>query len=294
MLGSIAAAQRRLAYALVAPATALIVVIYVLPIISVLFVSFTDYTLLSDAFGFVGFDNYVRMFKDKALLNALKNTFVYAAIFLPLTFTLGLLAALGVQAMQRSRSLLETIYFMPVASTLAAMSFVWAGLLDSQQGIVNGVLNAVGIPGINWFGSPDWVLVSLGLISVWSTVGFNMVLFLAGLSTIPQSIYDASAVDGADNPIDRFLTVTWPMLAPTTMFVVVTNSIGAFKLFDNVALLTQGGPARSSEVFLYLTYQEGFQAFDMGYASALSLLFLGIIFAFAAIQAFTADRHIQY
>lgn len=294
MLGSLAAAQRRLAYALVAPATLLIAIIYILPILAVFVVSFSDYTLISDAFNFVGFDNYTRMVKDKALLNAVENTFVYAAIFLPLTFTLGLLAALGVQSMRRSRSLLETLYFMPVASTLAAMSFVWAGLLDSQQGIVNGVLNAIGLGGVNWFGSPDWVLVSLGLISVWSTVGFNMVLFLAGLSTIPQNIYDASAMDGADHPVDRFFTVTWPMLAPTTMFVVVTNSIAAFKLFDNVALLTQGGPARASEVFLYLTYQEGFQAFDMGYAAALSLLFLAIIFVFAVVQAFAADRNIQY
>jgi len=147
---------------------------------------------------------------------------------------------------------------------------------------------------VNWFGREEVVLYSLAIISLWSIIGFNMVLFLAGLTSIPQNLYEAAAMDGADHPIDKFFRVTWPMLGPTAMFVAVTSSITAFKLFDTVAILTQGGPDRASEVFLYLAFLEGFEYFNMGYSAALSLFFLGIIFLFALIQALFTDRNVHY
>jgi multiple sugar transport system permease protein len=120
-----------------------------------------------------------------------------------------------------------------------------------------------------------------------------MVLFLAGLTAIPKNLYDAAAIDGADHPVDRFLRVTWPMLAPTSVFVAVITSITAFKLFDTVAVLTKGGPGRASEVFLYLTFLEGFEYFNMGYAAALSVFFLVVIFLFALIQTLLSDRRVD-
>lgn len=287
-------AQMRLAYTLVTPATLLIVLIYVIPITIVFGMSLTDYSLVSNYYEFVGLDNYSRMLEDEPFRNAVWNTFVYAAFLMPLAFGLGLIIAIAIQDRKQFRSVLEVIYFLPVTATLTAMALVWAALMDSRQGVLNGTLELVGIPGLNWLGSETLVLISLAIISLWALIGFNMILFLAGLIAIPKSLYDAAAIDGADGAIDKFLKVTWPMLGPTAMFVAVTNSITAFKIFDTVAVLTQGGPHRASEVYLYLAYLEGFEYFNMGYSAALSLLFLAIVFVFALFQALLIDRKVHY
>jgi len=289
-----AASQGRLAYMLVAPATLLILLIYILPIITVLVMSFTDYTLVSDYFEFIGFENYAKMFTDSAFLNALENTVIYAVIFLPAAFIIPLVLALMIQKRKQFRSILEVLYFLPVTSTLAAMSLVWGALMDGNQGALNELLSSFGAGPVNWLGSEGVVLISLALVAIWSVIGFNMVLFLAGLTTIPTRLYEAAAMDGADHPLDRFFRVTWPMLGPTALFVAVISSINAFKLFDTVAILTQGGPDHASEVYLYLAYLEGFEYFNMGYAAALSLFFLLIIFVFALIQTMFADNKVQY
>ncbi|SEQ91055.1 carbohydrate ABC transporter permease [Thalassovita taeanensis] len=287
-------AQARLAYLLVLPATLLILLIYILPIVTVFGISFTDYSLVSDYYEFVGLQNYAQMLEDEAFGNALRNTLIYAGLFLPGAFIISLILAIAIQERKKFRSILEVLYFLPVTSTLAAMALVWAALMDSNQGVINLWAAALGAGPFNWLGSENLVLVSMALISLWSVIGFNMVLFLAGLTAIPVNLYEAAAIDGADHPVDKFLRVTWPMLGPTSMFVAVTSSITAFKLFDTVAILTQGGPDRSSEVFLYLTFLEGFEYFNMGYSAALSLVFLGIIFVFALIQALFVDRNVQY
>ncbi|XDA98901.1 sugar ABC transporter permease [Sulfitobacter sp. LCG007] len=282
--------QRRLALVLIAPAVLLILMIYVIPMVLVLLASFTDYSLVSNGYDWIGLDNYLRMLEDEQFGNALRNTVVYALVFLPGAFFIPLFLAIAIQSQKRFRSAFEIVYFMPVTSTLTAMALVWSALMDSRQGILNNVLTAAGLPPINFLGSPDVVLYSLAGISLWSIIGFNMVLFLAGLTAIPSRLYDAADIDGASHPVDRFLSVTWPMLAPTSLFVAVTSSITAFKLFDVVAILTQGKPAHASEVFLYLTFLEGFEYFNMGYSAALSVVFLGVIFLFALVQTLLADR----
>jgi multiple sugar transport system permease protein len=292
-LVTLARRRERLAYALVAPASLLILLIYIGPILAVIFASLTDYTLIRDGFSFVGGENYTRMFADETFGNALKNTVIYAAYFLPGAFFGGLFLALAIQSRKRFHSVLEVVFFLPVTSTLVAMALVWAALMDSRQGVINNTLKAVGFEPINFLGDPNVVLPALAAISLWSIVGFNMVLFLAGLTAIPKNLYDAAAIDGADHPIDRFFRVTWPMLAPTSVFVAVITSITAFKLFDTVAVLTKGGPGRASEVFLYLTFLEGFEYFNMGYAAALSVFFLVVIFLFALIQTLLSDRRVD-
>lgn len=291
---TLASGQQRLAYLLAAPATLLILVIYLAPIILVLVFSFTDFTLVRDGMSFVGLENYRHMATDENFSNAFRNTMIYAALFLPAAFVIPLILAILIQDRQRFRSVLEVLFFLPVTSTLAAMSLVWAALMDSKQGVINMALKSLGFDAINFLGDPNIVLFSLAIISVWSIIGFNMVLFLAGLAAIPPSLYDAAAVDGADAPLDRFFRVTWPMLGPTATFVAVTSSITAFKLFDTVALLTQGGPDQASEVYLYLAFKEGFEYFNLGYGAALSFAFLLIVFLFSLLQARLADRRARY
>ena len=141
---------------------------------------------------------------------------------------------------------------------------------------------------------PAYVLPTLAAIGIWQLVGFNMVLFLAGLSAIPRDLYEAAEIDGCRSGIDRFLTITWPLLGPTTMFVIVTTSITAFKVFDPVAVMTRGGPMGASEVLLYAIYLEGYQYFHMGYAAALTLIFLAFVLLFSILQTFLLERRVHY
>ena len=283
--------QVRLAYLLSAPAMVLILLIYVLPILAVFVISFTDYSLVYDGFNFVGLENYRQMMTDEHFATALRNTLIYAAIFIPCAFVIPLVLAIMIQAQKRFRSILEVLYFLPVTSTLTAMTLVWAALLDGNQGAINNTLVSLGLDRVNWLGDGNVVLISIALVSVWGIIGFNMVLFLAGLTAIPRNLYEAAAIDGADHPLDRFFRVTWPALAPTALFVSVNTLVTAFKLFDTVAVLTHGGPDRASEVYLYLAYLEGFENFNMSYASALSLVFLAALFAVAWLQTrFSANQ----
>jgi len=291
-----AAARRRRIAALgalfAAPAAVLIVAILVVPVCMLLALSFTDYEIGAIAIRWVGTANFERAITDPVFRRAIANTLLYVAIVLPGGVALGLLFALLIHARTRTRGFYEVVYFLPVTTTLIAMAAVWQFLLHPRLGPVNAALKALGFSEQAFISDPKLLLPTLAAIGLWQVVGFNMVLFLAGLSAIPRDLYDAAAVDGAGGAVDRFLTVTWPMLAPTTLFVAVTTSITAFKVFDTVAALTQG--KYGSEVLLYVIYLEGFQYFKMGYAAALTVVFLAFMLAFSLVQAFQLDRRVHY
>jgi multiple sugar transport system permease protein len=291
-----AAARRRRIAALGAlfalPAAILLLAILVVPVVLLLLLSFTDYEIGAVAIRWVGTANFERALADPVFRRAITNTLLYVAIVLPGGLALGLLFALLIHARTRTRGFYEVVYFLPVTTTLIAMAAVWQFLLHPRLGPVNAALKALGFNEQAFISDPQLLLPTLAAIGLWQVIGFNMVLFLAGLSAIPRDLYDAAAVDGAGGPIDRFLTVTWPMLAPTTLFVAVTTSITAFKVFDTVAALTQG--KYGSEVLLYAIYLEGFQYFKMGYAAALTVVFLAFMLAFSLFQAFQLDRRVHY
>ena len=225
---------------------------------------------------------------------ALGNTILYVAIVVPASVAIGLALATLVHRRRRSRRIYEIVFFLPVTSTMVAMAVVWQYLLHGRIGPVNAVLSTLGLSRIDFLTDPDIALYTLVGIGVWQLAGFTMVLFLAGLTAIPQDIYEAAALDGADSGFDRFWRFTWPLLAPTTIFVVITTSITAFQVFDTVAVLTQGGPMRSTQVLLYKIYQEGFQYFEIGLASALITVFLLFVLAFSLGQFWLVERRIQY
>lgn len=287
-------ALQRSAYLFVLPATALIILLIVIPVITVLYLSVTDYTLTSPDMSFVGLSNYLSIIAEHETRTALINTVIYAAIVVPSSVCLGLILAMLVHRRGRSRRFYELVFFLPVTSTMVAMAIVWQYLLHGRIGPINAILGLVGMPPIDFLTDPTIALYALAGIGIWQLAGFTMVLFLAGLTAIPKELYEAAALDGADAGADRFLTVTWPLLAPTTLFVVITTSITAFQVFDTVAVLTQGGPMQSTQVLLYKTYQEAFQYFEIGFASALTVIFLLIILAFSALQFFVADKRIHY
>lgn len=276
----------------IAPALILLLAIYIVPIIVLAGFSVTDYQLGAMSTRFVGIANFVKAFHDPVFLRSLKNTVIYALIVIPFGVFLGLGTALLVHGRKRSRAFWEAAYFLPVTATLVAMATVWQFLLHPSIGPVNAAIKWFGFEPVSFLSNPTLLIPTMAAIGIWQVLGFNMVLFLAGLTAIPKDLYEAARLDGAKNPIDRFLTVTWPMLGPTTLFVVVTTSISAFKVFETVAVLTKG--RFGSEVLLFELYLEGFEYSNTGYAAALTLIFLVIILILSIGQTFHLERKVHY
>jgi multiple sugar transport system permease protein len=276
------------------PAFILLLTTLLAPVGVLAVLSFTNYELGALDLTFVGWKNFNKALADPVLRRSLANTLLYVAIVVPGGVIASLLVAILVHRRTRTRSLYEVIYFLPVTSTLIAMATMWQFLLHPNLGPINGVLKSIGFREIAFLSEPSLVIPTLAAIGIWQLIGFNMVLFLAGLSAIPRELYEAADVDGASHPVDRFLKVTWPLLGPTTMFVIVTTFITAFKVFDTVAVLTRGGPMGSSEVLLYAIYLEGFQYFHLGYAATLTLIFLAFTLVFSIAQTFILDRKVHY
>ncbi|CAH0342731.1 sugar ABC transporter permease [Rhizobium sp. CECT 9324] len=286
--------EARIAMALSAPALLLIFCFIILPTIAVIVLGFTDFELGYGSFNFVGFENYAELLNDRTFRKSLWNTTVYAAIVAPASMALGLGIALLIESEGWGKSLFRTAYFLPVASLLVAMATVWQYLFHPTIGPINAMLDMIGIQGPNWLGASKTVMTSLSIIGIWQSTGFNMVLFLAGLSAIPRELYQAAEVDGARSAFSRFWLVTWPMLGPTTLFVTTISIINAVKVFETVKTLTEGGPNKASEVLLFTIYQEGFVFLRVGYASAMTVIFLAILVSLMFLQYRVMDRKVHY
>lgn len=280
------------ALAFVAPAALLMLAIYILPVLVLTGFSVTDYQLGALDWSVIGLGNFERAVSDPVFLRALVNTLIYAALVIPLGVGLALGIALLVHGTKRTRGLWEVAYFLPVTATLVAMATVWQFLLHPSLGPVNAAIRWLGFEPVSFLADPALLIPTMALMGIWQVLGFNMVLFLAGLTAIPKDLTEAARLDGAKSPVDRFLTVTWPMLGPTTMFVMVTTSISAFKVFEQVAVLTKG--RQGSETLLYAIYLEGFEYAETGYAAALTLIFLALVLILSVGQTFKLDRKVHY
>lgn len=280
--------------ALATPATALMLALLIGPTLAVGFLSLTDWGFGARSFAFIGLDNYAEMAGDPVFRRSLINTLVYVGVVMPVSVALALGVALLIQGGRFGRTFFRTAYFLPVASTLVAMATVWQFMLHPNLGLVNEMLRLVGLAGPNWLTDRGLVLFTLAGIGIWETIGYNMILFLAGLMAIPGHLYEAAEVDGAHRPLDKFLTVTWPMLGPTTLFVIVITAIRSFRVFESVAVLTQGGPGNASQVLLFTMYRESFVYFRAGYGAALTIVFLAFILILTLIQIRVIDRRVHY
>lgn len=285
---------KNVAYSLTAPAIFLIIALIILPIVAVVLMSCTNFRLGDTDLQWIGIRNYLEIMRDPVFRRALENTCVYVLIVVPGAVILGLLLAVIVEGLSRGKWLYRLIFFLPVTATVVAMSLVWKYLLHSNIGPFNLLLQSIGLPAVDFFNNPDLVIFGLALINIWSLAGFNMVLFAAGLTSVPEELYEAASMDGMDGPIDRFFSITLPLLGPTLMFVIVTSTVTAFKVFDTVAVITRGGPRGTSDVLLYTTYLESFSYFRMGSGSAMTVVFLGIILLFALLQARVLDKKVHY
>lgn len=274
---------------LVLPAALLLAVLVLAPLAAVLGLSLTDYSLGQTGTRFVGGANYARLWSDPAIRRALANTATYVGLVVPAAVGIGLGLALLIQARHRLRHVYEVVFFLPVTSTFVAMAFVWQYLLHGRIGPINGWLQQLGLGRVDFLTDPAVAIYALAAIGAWQLIGFNVILFLAGLASLPRDVHDAAALDGMSG-IERFIRVTWPLLAPTALFVTVTSGITAFQVFDSVAALTRGGPMGSTDVLLYRIYQTAYQQLDIGLGAALSVLFLVVIVAISLLQVAIADR----
>jgi multiple sugar transport system permease protein len=280
----------------VAPALTLIGLFFFLPVMASLLLSFTDFDIYAvgrlDRLRFIGLENYRRLLNDPMFWTALKNTLYFVIVGGPLSVLVSLGAALLVNhRLTRFQGVFRTLLFLPVVTTLVAVAVVWRYLYHPRHGFLNYVLGWAGLPPIDWLGDPDWAMPAIILMAVWKNFGFNMVVFIAGLQSIPRRLYEAAEIDGADGWA-QFRYITLPMLAPTFLFVTVITLIGYFQLFAEPYVMTQGGPGDSTLSVALLMFQEGFRWWNLGYAAAVALVLFLIILAGTLIQAWLRGKRV--
>ncbi len=262
------------------------------PLLASLGISFTRWDLLTPPH-FVGLDNYATLGRDTDVRDALLHTLIFIALYLPTVLVLGLGLALLLNRPLRGLQLYRTAFFMPVVSSWVAVSLMWKWLLNPAFGLVNYLLGLAHLPQPGWWADPHWALPAVIIASVWKDLGFVMVLLLAGLQNIGRQYYEAAMIDGG-GAWARFRHVTLPLLSPATFFVVVISLINSFQVFDQVWVMTDGGPGGASSVLVEEIVRNAFSYARMGYASALSWLLFAIIFAITAIQLLVQRKWVTY
>ena len=247
----------------------------VFPILATLFFSFTEYDLIG-APKIIGLDNYVELFRDPIIATTLNNTLVFTLITVPIGMAFSLLLAIFLDQKIAFKRFYRGAYFLPSITSMVAVSIVWQWIYNPEFGLMNYLLSFVGIRGITWLSSSSTSLLSLAIVNIWKSAGYNMMLFLAGLQGISNTYYEAGQLDGASK-WKQFIHITLPMLSPTTFFIFIMSVISSFQVFDSVILMTKGGPGRSSSVLVHYLYQNAFQYFSMGYACAIAYLLFFIV-----------------
>lgn len=259
------------------------------PILYSLVISFTDWNLLNPM-KFIGIDNYASLLRDKNFWAALRNTGTFIIGYLPSVMILGLAIAILLNSKIKLKTFFRGIYFLPVVTSWVAVSLVWKWLLNGQYGLLNYFLSLIGIHSPSWLTDPRTAMFAIIITSVWKDIGFIMVLYLGGLQAISPSLYEAAEIDGASQ-WRQFWHVTLPGLRPTTFFVLMISLINSFQVFDQVNIMTGGGPGNATTVMVQNIYNSAFNFFEMGRASAMSWLLFLIIFAVSLVQMFGERRH---
>lgn len=288
------AARERAAWGFVAPALIAIAVFFVLPVVSSLLLSLTDFDIYALAdlknLRFVGLQNYERLLTNPLFWGAMKNTLLFAVLGVPLAIGASLAAAVILNARTvKWRPVWRVVFFAPYVTTLVATAVLWNYLLHTRYGVINWAITSLGLPAVDWLGSPNTSIPAILLFVVWKIFGYNMLIFLAVLQTVPDDLYEAARIDGA-GPWARFRHVTLPAIAPTLLLVSIISVAGFFQLFAEPYVMTQGGPAQSTVTVLYFMYEEGFKWWNLGSASAVAFILFVCIFAVTMVQLAVSRR----
>jgi multiple sugar transport system permease protein len=278
----------RAAWWFVAPALLVIAIFFFLPIVAAFLISLTDFDIYALAdlanLRFVGIGNYLKLLQTPPFWQALGNTLYFVGAGVPLSIAASLGAALLLHSrLTRFKPFFRTALFAPVVTTLVAVAVIWRYLFNTRYGLLNYALGGLGIDPIDWLGDPHWAMPAIILFAVWKNFGYNMIIFLAGLQSIPEELYEAARIDGA-SVWRQFASVTLPMLSPVVMLVGILTIAGYFQLFAEPYVMTQGGPLQSTVSVLYFMYEEGFKWWNLGSASAVAFILFLLIFAVTALQ----------
>lgn len=282
------------AYLMILPTVGGLAVFYIGAFFKNFYYSFTNL----GAFGkyeWIGLDNYVRLFSDPDIPKALANTVKYTLISVPISICLAIFIAVLLNSKIKGISVYRTLYFLPAVTMPAAIAMIWKWLYNGQYGLINQILAKIGIEGHAWIADPKYAMGALIIVGIWSSLGMNIIYFLAGLQGIPRMYYEAADIDGA-GPIRQFFSITLPLLSPTIFFVLIMSLISAFQMFDLIFLMISKTSMAidSTMSIVYIFYKNAFEFLDKGYASAISILLFVIILAVTALQLKLQKKWVNY
>ena len=281
------------AWLFLAPSLMLFLTFIGIPVIVAFLISFTQWDLFTPA-RFIGLGNYLGLMNDDIFKKVMGNTAYFVLLSVPVQMLFGLFVALALNRGIRGQSVFRIAYFLPVVTSTIAAALVWAWLFNANFGLINAALSMIGIgEPPRWLGSTGWAMPAVIIVSIWQNLGYAMVLFLAGLQNIRADIYDAAAIDGAKS-WRRLWFITLPMLSPTTFFVLIISIIGSFQVFELVFIMTNAGPANATNTLVFYIYQNGFQFYQMGYASAAAMVLFLIVLLMTLVQYVLQNRWVHY
>lgn len=280
-------------YIMVMPAIILFLLFYIYPIFNMIHLSFTSWNMLDPVKEYIGFQNYRDLFSEPDFIQVIRNTFIYTVLTVLLSLITGLFLAMWLNRRSYFHGIAQAAIFSPHIISLVSVSLLWLWLMDPQFGLLNWVLNLFGLPSSMWLTHPDSALLSLVIVQVWKQAGYNALVFIAGLQSIPKDVYEAADLDRTPR-WRKWLKITLPMLSPTLFFLLVINTIDSFKVFDTVAVMTQGGPINSTNMLVYFVYENGFDYFKIGYASAAGVVLLVLTGIMTFIHFGLLSKRVHY
>ncbi|PLR87869.1 carbohydrate ABC transporter permease [Bacillus sp. V33-4] len=275
------------------PALILLLLFWFIPMAVSLFISFTDWDYISPTLSFVGLENYSSLFTDKEFYKVLLNTLSFVVFTVVPIMAIGLGLALALNKKVAGSTVYKAILFSPWVTPMVAVSIVWSWIFQPEVGLLNFLLSALGLPKIDWLGSSTWAMPAVIIVTVWKGIGWVMIFYLEALQRVPVDLYESASIDGAPR-WRRFRHITLPMISPTTFFLLIVTTIDALQAYDQIQVLTQGGPAGSTRTLLYMYYQLAFEQFNMGQATAVATLLVLITALLSAIQFLTSKRWVHY
>lgn len=280
-------------YLLIAPAMIAFLIFSIKPIFSMIQLSFYDWNMISPVKTFIGLQNYQKLLNDGDFMQTLINTVIFTVFASLGDVVLGLLIASYLKRNSWISSLMQSVIFTPYIISLASVALLWMWIMNPDFGLLNAVFKVFGLPGINWLGTTKYAMISIIIISIWKNVGYDTLILIAAMQSVPKGLYEAAALDRT-NWWRRFTKITLPMISPSVFFLIIIEVIGSFNVFETIQILTRGGPQNSTNTIVFSLYQYGFKFYKIGYASTIGVVLLLIISAFTIIYFLLLSRKVHY